>query len=89
VRNIDSENFLAFLKSFKNSSSESDQIFKWLVMVFSIGASYLITRNAPGGALFVMIPIGFFAFVGWMPAVFAGVISISAIILWMAGGSRQ
>jgi hypothetical protein len=89
ITTIDSENFLSFMKSFNDTTDEGTNIFIWIVMFISIGGAFMIGKQIGQPTLFVIVTVGFFAFVEWMPLVYFGVLTFSSIIFWMAFGGTK
>lgn len=80
---------IGILKNFGDNSDEDSQITRWLIMVVAIAAGILAGRlvgaNTTGAGL-LMIPItAFFAFIGWMPVTYFGVLSAASMFFFVGG----
>ena len=89
IININSTNFLNYLRAFNVTTDVGTQIFIWLVLVITLGGAFLVGAKVGSPSLFVIATAGFWAYVDWIPLPYFGVITFTAIIFWMAFGGTK
>lgn len=82
-----SDSFIQFLKNdFVTDKTEDSSIVRWLVMILTIGSTYLIAQTViAAGGLVSAIVIGFFVWIAWIPTPIGAVLGFGALVLWLGG----
>jgi hypothetical protein len=89
IRTLDNSSFFAQSQSFANNEGENPELVRFFIMMIvtalSIAAGSQIIGGGTGLSLFIIPVVLGFAFLGWLPSSYAGVLTVGAGFLFLGG----